>query len=125
MTDHYDISETCDPARREAELFSRLPDVLRGAIAAPFYAERLGGIDPAQITSRAALAGLPVLRKSDLPAMHRAAPPFGGLVKTPPARSDDFILRPARSSSRSLRTPIPGAAPGRCLRRASGRAMWY
>ena len=84
MTDHYDISETCDPARREAELFSRLPDVLRGAIAAPFYAERLGGIDPAQITSRAALAGLPVLRKSDLPAMHRAAPPFGGLVKTAP-----------------------------------------
>ena len=38
------------------------------------------GIDPADITSRAALAGLPVLRKADLPALHKAAPPFGGFV---------------------------------------------
>ncbi len=38
------------------------------------------GIDPAGITSRAALAGLPVLRKADLPALHKAAPPFGGFV---------------------------------------------
>src|SRR5207253_2304211 len=44
------------------------------------YAERLQSIDPARVTSRAALAGLPVLRKSDLPALHKAAPPFGGLV---------------------------------------------
>src|SRR5471032_607094 len=49
-------------------------------MAAPAYAERLGGADPAEITSRAALARLPVLRKSDLPAMHKASPPFGGLV---------------------------------------------
>jgi phenylacetate-CoA ligase len=80
MTDHYDISETRDPAQREAELFSRLPEVLRRAMAAPRYAERLRGIDPAGISSRAALAGLPVLRKADLPALHKAAPPFGGFV---------------------------------------------
>ena len=84
MTDHYDTRETRDPAQREAELFSQLPDVLRKALVAPGYAERLRGVDPAQITSRASLAGLPVLRKADLPAMHRAAPPFGGLVKTTP-----------------------------------------
>src|SRR5258705_6941803 len=83
MTDHYDALETREPAKREAELFSRLPDVLRKALAAPAYAERLRGIDLAAVTSRAALAGLPVLRKSELPALHRAAPPFGGFVAGP------------------------------------------
>jgi phenylacetate-CoA ligase len=80
MTDHYDALETRDPSMREAELFSRLPDVLRKALAAPGYAEHLGRIDPARINSRAALATLPVLRKADLPARHKAAPPFGGFV---------------------------------------------
>jgi phenylacetate-CoA ligase len=65
---------------REAELFSRLPAILRQAIDVPGYEARLRGIDPAEITSRAALATLPVLRKSDLPALHKAAPPFGGFV---------------------------------------------
>jgi phenylacetate-CoA ligase len=80
MTDHYDALETRAPAVREAELFSRLPDLLRKAMAAPAYAERLKGIDPAGVTSRAALAGLPVLRKAELPALHKAVPPFGGFV---------------------------------------------
>src|SRR5882762_10425055 len=80
MTDHYDALETRAPAMREAELFSRLPDVLRKAMAAPAYAERFQGIDPAGVTSRAALARLPVLRKADLPALHKASPPFGGFV---------------------------------------------
>jgi phenylacetate-CoA ligase len=80
MTDHYDVLETRQPATREAELFSGLPDVLRNAMAAPAYAERLRGINPADITDRAALARLPLLRKSDLPALHKAAPPFGGFV---------------------------------------------
>jgi phenylacetate-CoA ligase len=84
MTDHYDARETRDPAQREAELFARLPDVLRHAVAAPAYAERLRGVDAAAVTSRAALAGLPVLRKSELPALHKAAPPFGGFVASPP-----------------------------------------
>src|SRR4030088_723432 len=80
MTDHYDALETRKPAEREADLFARLPDVLRKAMAAPAYAERLKGIDPASITGRAALAGLPVLRKADLPALHKVTPPFGGFV---------------------------------------------
>jgi phenylacetate-CoA ligase len=83
MTDHYDALETREPATREADLFSRLPAMLRKAMAAPAYAERLQGIDPGDITSRAALARLPVLRKSDLPALHKASPPFGGLVTGP------------------------------------------
>ena len=80
MTDHYDALETRDPTAREAELFSRLPDVLRKAMAAPGYTAHLAGVDPASVTSRTTLAGLPVLRKADLPALHKAAPPFGGFV---------------------------------------------
>jgi phenylacetate-CoA ligase len=83
MTDHYDWKETRDHAMREADLFSQLPDVLRRAMEAPGYAESLRGIDPAAITSRAALATLPVLRKSDLPALHKGAPPFGRFVSKP------------------------------------------
>jgi phenylacetate-CoA ligase len=84
MTDHYDALETRAPSVREAELFARLPEILRRALAAPGYARHLGSFDPADITNRAALANLPVLRKSDLPARHKAAPPFGGFVAGPP-----------------------------------------
>jgi phenylacetate-CoA ligase len=94
MTDHYDTLETREPAMREAELFSRLPEVLRRAMAAPAYAERLKGIDPATITSRAALAHLPVLRKSELPALHKAAPPFGGFVTRHPGSFGRLFTSP-------------------------------
>jgi phenylacetate-CoA ligase len=94
MTDHYDALETRPPTEREAELFARLPDVLRKAMAAPAYAERLKGIDPARVTSRAALAGLPVLRKADLPALHKAAPPFGGFVPGVPGSFGRLFTSP-------------------------------
>src|SRR5580693_4025554 len=94
MTDHYDAFETREPATREADLFSRLPEVLRKAMAAPAYAERLKGIDPASITSRAALARLPVLRKSDLPALHKASPPFGGFVSGHPGTFGRLFTSP-------------------------------
>jgi phenylacetate-CoA ligase len=84
MTEHYDALETRQPAEREAALFARLPDVLRQAMAAPAYAAHLAGFDPASITSRAALARLPLLRKSELPALHKAAAPFGGFVAAHP-----------------------------------------
>jgi len=83
MSDFYDSLESLDPAVREADLFRRLPDVLRAAMMAPAYAERLKGIDAAAVATRAALATLPVLRKSDLPSLHKASPPFGGLVLHP------------------------------------------
>ena len=80
MTDHFDALETRAPDLREADLFARLPDILRGAMNAPAYAAHLKGVEPSLITDRAALATLPVLRKSDLPALHKAALPFGGFV---------------------------------------------
>ena len=94
MTDHYDSNETRDPAQREAELFSRLPAILRRAMEAPAYAERFRGLDPASITSRAALAQLPVLRKSELPALQKAAPPFGGFVAMPPGAFSRLFTSP-------------------------------
>jgi phenylacetate-CoA ligase len=94
MTDHYDISETRASAEREAELFSRLPEVLRKAMAAPGYAEHLRGVDPGSVTSRAALAGLPVLRKADLPSLHKAGPPFGGLVAAAPGSFGRLFTSP-------------------------------
>ncbi|HEY8383703.1 MAG TPA: AMP-binding protein [Microvirga sp.] len=83
MADTYDTRDTQDPAARETDLFRRLPEVLRAALEAPAYAERLKGIDPAGVTSREALARLPVLRKSDVPGLQKAAPPFGGFVPQP------------------------------------------
>ena len=84
MIDPYDTLETRSPAEREAALFAKLPNVLRAAMEAPAYAERLKGLDPATVTDRAALARLPVLRKAELPALHKAALPFGGFVRKPP-----------------------------------------
>jgi phenylacetate-coenzyme A ligase PaaK-like adenylate-forming protein len=94
MTEHYDWKETRDHAMREADLFSQLPDVLRRAMEAPGYAERLRGVDPDQITSRSALATLPVLRKSDLPALHKTALPFGGFVTRPPGSFGRLFTSP-------------------------------
>ncbi|KAA2237387.1 phenylacetate--CoA ligase family protein [Salinarimonas soli] len=77
-TPFYDNRDTRDPAEREADLMARLPDVVAAAQRSPAGAERLAGVDPGEITSRAALARLPVLRKSDLPGLQKANPPFGG-----------------------------------------------
>jgi len=84
MAEHWDARETRSAQEREAEIAALLPRVVAAATQAPAYAERLRGLDPARIASRAALAELPVLRKSDLPALQRAAPPFGGFVAQPP-----------------------------------------
>jgi phenylacetate-CoA ligase len=94
MIDHYDPLETREPGIRETDLFARLPDVLRKALAAPAYAERLKGIDPAGITGRDALARLPVLRKSDLPALHKASPPFGGFAASSPGSFGRLFTSP-------------------------------
>jgi phenylacetate-CoA ligase len=80
MTQHYDALEIRSAAERDTANFVRLPEVLAAAATAPAYAERFKGIDLASVKSRAALAKLPVLRKSELPALHKANLPFGGFV---------------------------------------------
>lgn len=91
---HFDAQENCDPSHRHANLFSRLPDVLRHAMQAPAYADHLKGINPAAIVSPAALAELPVLRKSDLPALQKAKPPFGGFVAAQPGSFGRLFTSP-------------------------------
>lgn len=81
---HYDSLETRDPAERERSLFDRLPSQVAYAKQhAPYFAEILAGVDPADIHNRAALAALPVTHKSDLIERQKAEPPFGGLAATP------------------------------------------
>ncbi|MBV8754601.1 MAG: AMP-binding protein [Hyphomicrobiales bacterium] len=94
MSEFYDALETRDPAAREKETFARLPEALARAMGAPGWAEHLKGIDPKSVTSRAALAKLPVLRKSDLPALQKAMPPFGGLAVTPPGKLKRLLMSP-------------------------------
>jgi len=80
---HFDTLETRDPALRERDLFSRLPAQVAHARAnAPAYAKLLAGIDPAAVNSRAALAALPVTRKSELLELQKASRPFGGFAAT-------------------------------------------
>lgn len=92
--EHFDQLELRDPGEREADLMSRLPGVLAAAMRAPAHAERLQGVDPNAITSRAALAELPLLRKSDLPGLHAANPPFGGFVAEPLATFGRLFTSP-------------------------------
>jgi phenylacetate-CoA ligase len=87
MAKHYDRLETRAPARREAELFRRLPQVIAAAQRLPSWRKHLRGVEPEAVTDRAALARLPVLRKSDLPTTQRRKPPFGGLL---PGRPRDY-----------------------------------
>ena len=79
-TDYYDSLETRDPEAREANLFAALRDHLRAAMRAPAVARLLAGTDPDAVTNRDALAGLPVIRKSELMALQADSPPFGGLT---------------------------------------------
>jgi phenylacetate-CoA ligase len=83
MPDHFDARETRLPAAREADLLGRLPALIAAALAAPGWRKHLGAVDPASITSRAAFAALPLLRKADLLAQQKAVPPFGGFVPEP------------------------------------------
>ncbi|MEO8310653.1 MAG: AMP-binding protein [Caldimonas sp.] len=80
---HFDALETRSADEREAALRLALPaQVAHAKARAPALATWLRGVDPQAITSRAALAALPVLRKADLLALQNAAAApdaFGGL----------------------------------------------
>lgn len=94
MAEHYDALETRDPGARERALFSRLPEAIAQAMKAPGWARQLAGVDANAITSRAALARLPTLRKSDLVALQKQTPPFGGFNVTPPGKAKRLFMSP-------------------------------
>ena len=91
---HYDALETRDPTLREREQFARLPEIVARAMTAPGWAKHLANVDPTLINSRAALAKLPVLRKSDVAALQKEHPPFGGLNVTAPGKVRRLLMSP-------------------------------
>ena len=81
MSPYLDDLETRPPAVRERHLFNALPGQIANAQKnAPYFAKLLAGIDAHTVSDRAALARLPVTRKSDLIDLQKSAPPFGGLA---------------------------------------------
>jgi phenylacetate-CoA ligase len=92
---YYDDLEVRAPEAREGALLARLPDLLAEAIGkAPGWARHLKGVDARSISSRKALAALPVLRKSDLKDLQQADPPFGGLTTVAPGRLAHLFMSP-------------------------------
>ncbi|HXW30302.1 MAG TPA: AMP-binding protein, partial [Xanthobacteraceae bacterium] len=94
MPEFYDALETRAPEARERALFAHLPELLTRALQAPGWARQLAGVEAQKVTSRAALAALPVLRKSDLKDRQRVDPPFGGLTLTAPGRLKRLLMSP-------------------------------
>ena len=92
--EHYDALETRDTETRERDLFGRLPAAIANAMKASGWARQLKGIDPKAITSRAALARLPLLRKSDLLGLQKQTPPFGGFNVAPPEQAKRLHMSP-------------------------------
>ncbi len=82
MSLHLDALETRSPLDREAALMAALPvQIAHAQQHSAAMAEILQGVDASRINSRAALAALPVTRKSELLARQqaqRAQDPFGG-----------------------------------------------
>ena len=94
MLEFYDDNKSRPPELRERELYSKLPDLITRAMHAPGWAEQLAGVDPGSVTSGAALAALPVLRKSNLKERQLASPPFGGFVVTPLEKLKRLLMSP-------------------------------
>lgn len=91
----YDDLETRPPKAREAAQFGLLPGLLQRAITdCPGWARHLAGLDVAAVSSREALARLPLLRKSSLKDLQAAHPPFGGFATTEPGRLGRTFMSP-------------------------------
>ena len=94
-TEAYDELERRPPETRERELFRALPGLIAHARAqAPYYGQMLADIAVDEIVDRAALARLPVTRKSELHELHRRSPPFGGLLAVPAGQLARIFVSP-------------------------------
>ena len=81
MTRYFDLLETSSADERESRLLSALKAQLTHAKArSPYFSQLLDGIDPQDVSSRRALAALPVTRKSQLLERQKQSLPFGGLT---------------------------------------------
>ncbi len=83
MNEYFDTLEVRDPEEREYEQLMRLPRQIAHAKAkASAFARILADVDAVAITTREALARLPVTRKSALLDLQKSDRPFGGLAAT-------------------------------------------
>ncbi|MFG1416466.1 AMP-binding protein [Xanthobacter sp. V0B-10] len=98
MTDpnrYYDAAETRDPQAREAALLAALSaQVAHAKGRSAYFAALFRDVEPQALTSRAALAKLPVTRKSDLLEIQPRSLPFGGLNAVPPGRLSRIFMSP-------------------------------
>ncbi len=77
----FDGRERRDRAEREAALFIELRlQAARAKARAPYYRATFADVDPDALVDRAALARLPILRKSALIELQEHEPPFGGVA---------------------------------------------
>jgi phenylacetate-CoA ligase len=91
---YYDELEIRDPGLRERTQFTHLVETVRRAMTASGWMRQLDGFEPASVASRAGLARLPLLRKSDLPALQQTDPPLGGFNVTPPGKARRLMMSP-------------------------------
>ena len=104
----HDALETRDPAAREAALMAALPaQIARAQREAGAFAASLHGVDAAAVTSRAALARLPVLRKHELLERQKAAREQGGNPIGGYATIGWRALGAARRAQRVYQSPGP------------------
>ena len=97
MPDFFGALETREPEARERDLLDRLaPQVAHAKTNAPGFARILKDVDPRAVSSRAALARLPVTRKSDLKALQAEARPLGGLNATPVGKLAKLFVSPGQ-----------------------------
>jgi phenylacetate-CoA ligase len=81
LSEHFDTLETRDVEVRERSQLAQLPSrIALAKTRTAAYAKIFAGIDPNEIRSRAALAQLPVTRKSELLELQKASRPFGGFA---------------------------------------------
>ena len=81
MRKYFDDLETRSPEVRERALLRALQEQIDHAKKhALYFARLLKGVQPSEVKDRAALAKLPVTRKSDLIELQKRDPPFAGMT---------------------------------------------
>ena len=113
MSPYYDELEAKDPIARETDMFSGFPAFLEDIkIRIPGWESRLSKIDCSTITSRSALANIPVLRKPELMEAQAAKPPFGDFVDTNLLNGNRIFMSPGPV----WEPQAPGADPWQAAR---------
>ena len=125
--EYFDELETREPRQREAQLLAALPgQVAHAQKNSAAFAKILHGVDAQKVTSREALAKLPVIRKHELlemqkaaraterPSARRAASNWASFASSRPLT---MTCAPASASARVMACPrCPCAAETKAMR---------